>query len=405
MTSREKIKLLKQTLEKNEGILRLAPTWVPRLFLIPGRRLKLDTRDLYPFGVDRGGIDERWLASTTNADNGPGAPGDEGLSYIVINDKKMLTLKEAIELEGELILGKEIMEKYGGWKVLSKFFDNSGPIPHHLHQSDEQAKLVGRKGKPEAYYFPKQLNFVENRFPYTHFGLQPGTTKKDIKACLERWNEGDNGILNYAQAYRLQPETGWFIPPCILHAPGSLLTYEIQGPSDVFAMFQSMVEDRPVSWDLLVHDVPEDKHYDLDFIVELIDWPANLDEHFKNNHFLKPIPVADKKTEGYREMWIVYGTGDIFSAKELTVFSGRSVTIKDKGAYGLIVIQGQGSVGKMAVESPTLIRYNDLTYDELFVSSEAARAGVKVTNKGHQDLVMLKHFGPGENPDAPEIGQ
>jgi len=405
MVSKEKIKLLKQTLEKNEGILRLAPTWVPRLFLIPGRRMKLDPRDLYALGVDRGGIDERWLASTTNADNGPGTPLDEGLSYIVINDKKMLTLKEAIELKGELILGKEIMEKQGGWKVLTKFFDNLGPIPHHLHQSDEQAKLVGRKGKPEAYYFPRQLNFVKNNFPYTYFGLAPGTTKKDIKRCLERWNEGDNGILNYAQAYRLQPGTGWFLPPCILHAPGSLVTYEIQGPSDVFAMFQSMVEDRPVSWDLLVHDVPKDKQYDLDFIVDLIDWPANLDEHFKKNHFLKPIPVADTKAEGYEEMWIVYGTGDIFSAKELTVFPGRSVTIKDEGAYGLIVIQGYGSVGKIPVESPTLIRYNELTYDELFISSEAARAGVRITNKGHQNLVILKHFGPGENPDAPEIKQ
>ncbi len=403
MTNTEKRKLLKESLYKNEGILSLVPAWVPRTFIIPGGRLKLDRRDLYPLGIDRGGIDERWLASTTNADNGPETPEDEGLSYIAMDGKKLLLLSEAIELEGNLILGKETMEKYGGWKVLTKFFDNLGPIPHHLHQNDEQVKPLGRRGKPEAYYFPRQLNFTSNNFPYTSFGLCPGTTKQDIRRCLERWNEGDNGVLNYAQAYKLEPGTGWWVPPCILHAPGSLVAYEIQGPSDVFAMFQSMVEDRPIPWDFLVHDVPEDKRYDLDFIVELIDWSANLDEHFKKNHYLSPIPTADTKEEGYQEMWITYGTGDIFSGKELTVFSDTSVIIKDNGAYGLVVIQGHGSVGKMAVESPTLIRYNDLTHDELFVCSDAARRGIRVTNTGHEDLVILKHFGPGTNPDAPGI--
>ncbi len=324
MRNLERTKLLRQALEKDKGILRLAPTWVPRQLLAPGGRLKLDRRDLYAFGADRGGIEERWLASTINADNGPGTPADEGLSYIVIDGKKAILLKEAIGLEGEAILGKEIMEKYGGWDVLAKFFDISGAIPHHLHQSDEQVKPLGKRGKPEAYYFSQQLNLVENRFPYTFFGLQPGTTKEDIKRCLKRWNEGDNGILTYCQAYKLQPGTGWFVPPCILHAPGSLVTYEIQGPSDVLAMFQSMAEGRPIPRDVLVHDIPEDRHYDLDFIVDLIDWPGNLDEHFKEGHYRRPMPVANTKAEGYQENWIAYDTDDIFSARELTVFSDRS---------------------------------------------------------------------------------
>jgi len=39
-----------------EGILRLAPTWVPRSYMLPGRRLKLDARDLYAYGTHRGGM-------------------------------------------------------------------------------------------------------------------------------------------------------------------------------------------------------------------------------------------------------------------------------------------------------------------------------------------------------------
>lgn len=406
MDDKVKVKLLKKALEEGRGILRLAPTWVPRSFLYPGGRLKLDPRDLYALGANRGGICERWLASTTQADNGPGTPPDEGLSYIAISEgtsTRKILLKEAVELMGDELLGEEVMRKHKGWMVLCKFFDNKGPIPHHMHQSDEDAAKVGRLGKPEAYYFPPQLNFVEGVFPYTFFGLEPGTTKDDVVRCLERWNQGDNGILYHSKAYRLKPGTGWDVPPGILHAPGTLVTYEPQRASDVFAMFQSLVEGRPVPWDLLVKDVPREHHHDLDYIVDMLDWEANLDPHFAINHYVEPKPVQpldEMKKMGYMENWISYRSS-YFSAKELTVFPGKTVTVKDSAAYGLIVVQGKGRVGDIQVESPTLIRFGQLTNDELFVTKEAA-AEVKITNVStSENLVMLKHFGPG-NPDLPK---
>ena len=154
--------------------------------------------------------------------------------------------KSLVDEGGDLLLGASTMQREGGWNLLCKFFDNMGAIPHHLHQSDEFAKLVGQKGKPEAYYFPPQYNQIENNFPYTFMGLEPGTTKDDVRRCLEDWNKGDNGILFLSRAYRLQPGTGWQINPGILHAPGSLVTYEPQVNSDVFAMFQSLVDGRIV---------------------------------------------------------------------------------------------------------------------------------------------------------------
>jgi len=396
--------LIRDALLAGDGVVRLAPCWVPRAFLMPGGRLKLDPRDLYALGAHRGGIDERWFASTTNADNGPGTPWDEGLSYLDIDGKRVL-FKEAIEELGDEFLGKEVMREQGGWNLLCKFFDNLGPIPHHMHQQDEHAARVGRKGKPEAYYFPPQYNIKENHFPYTFMGLNPGTTKEDVKRCLERWNEGDNGILYYSRAYKLEVGTGWQIDAGILHAPGSLVTYEPQVNSDVFAMFQSMVEGRPVPRELLVKDVPPEHHNDLDYIVGMLDWEANVDPEFEKKRKIRPKPVRDPREmaeEGYEERWVVYGTRH-YSAKELRVFPGRSVVIRDAAAYGLIVVQGYGTVGKLEVETPTLIRYGQMTKDELFVTAEAARNGVRVTNRsGTEDLVMLKHFGPG-NPDAEHL--
>ncbi len=391
-------------LEAGEGLLRLAPNWVPRSFLMPGRRLKLHPNDYYALGTHRGGIDERWFASTTPAAN-EGAPPDEGLSYVV-HGAERFPLREAIQAVGERIIGPELMAKYGRWPVYSKFFDNMGPIPHHMHQNNAQAALVGQQGKPESYYFPPQLNNVGNNFPYTFFGLEPGTTKDDVRRCLERWDEGDNGILDLSKAYRLKPGTGWLVPPCVLHAPGSLLTYEPQWGSDVFGMWQSMVEGRRVPWDLLVKDVAAARHRDLDFLIGQLDWDGNVDPSFKANHYLEPILADGGPEAGFADRWIVYGRiggESLFSAKELTIQPGARATIRDQGASGLIAVQGRGRIGSLPLETPVMIRFGEMTSDEVFITQAAARAGVEVVNTGAEPLVTLRYFGPEQAPGVPDV--
>jgi hypothetical protein len=397
-------KQVRSAVDASDGVLRLAPTWVPRSFLMPGRRIKLAPQDIYAYGAHRGGIDERWFASTTPAAN-ENRTEDEGLSWVVVNGKRAFTLLDAVGLEGTHVIGKTMYDKYKRWPVYSKYFDNLGPIPHHMHQNDEQAKLVGQQGKPESYYFPPQLNNLGNNFPYTFMGLEPGTTKEDIVNCLRRWNQGDNGILNYSKAYRLQPGTGWLIPPCVLHAPGSLVTYEPQWGSDVFGMYQSMVEGRAVPWSLLVKDFPGEKHQDHEYIVNALDWAGNVDPNFKDNHYLEPIVAA--QGDGWVDRWIVYGKingRELFSAKELTVNPGAKCTIKDNGAYGLNAVQGCGKIGKQNLQTPAMIRFGELTEDEYFVTDAAAKAGVTFENTGSEPLVTLRYFGPDVNPKGPSVG-
>jgi hypothetical protein len=195
----------------------------------------------------------------------------------------------------------------------------------------------------------------------------------------------------------------------VLHAPGSLCTYEPQWGSDVFGMYQSLVEGREVPWSLLVKDMPADKHHDLDWIVDQLDWDANVDPSFKLNHYLEPIPVAETESEGYQDKWIVYGRIDgvqHFSAKELTVKPGTKCTVVDNGAFGLTVVQGQGKMNRLTLDCPKMIGFYDITQDEVFCTESAARAGVVYENTSPcEDLVMLRYFGPGVNPDAPEIGR
>lgn len=397
-------KIIQLAFEQGKGILRLAPTWVPRSFCVPGRRIKLHPNDYYALGGARGGIDERWFSSTTPADNGPLTGKNEGLSHIVFEDKgkvHQVLLRDAVEvLKGELI-GERIWKQYKCWPMYSKFFDNKGALPHHVHHRDEHAALTGQKGKPEAYYFPPQLNNHGGDFPYTFFGFAPGTTKEQVRQCLLNFTKGDNQITSISQAYRLDPGTGWDVPPGILHAPGSLCTYEPQKASDVFAMYQSLAGDSIVPAELLWKDTPKERMNDVDWLMEVIDWDLNVDPNFRANHFMLPKPVKpleQMQAEGYIENWICYKS-KAFSAKELTVLPGKTVTIKDSGAYGLIMVQGHGKMGVWDIETPTLIRFGQLTYDEFFVSEGAAKRGVKITNPSKSDpIVMLKHFGP-ENPD------
>src|ERR1700741_4743123 len=105
--------LVEGALEETGGLLRLAPAWVPRSFLQPGKRLKLHPDDLYAYGLNRGGIDERWFASTTPAANEGRVP-DEGLSYVVAG-KSRFTLQQAVAECGATLIGEKIWKKYKKW--------------------------------------------------------------------------------------------------------------------------------------------------------------------------------------------------------------------------------------------------------------------------------------------------
>src|SRR3712207_340993 len=125
-------------------------------------------------------------------------------------------------------------------------------------------------------------------------------------------------------------------------------------------MYQSLVEGREVPWSLLVKDMPKEKHRDLDFIVDQLDWEANVDPYFKQNHYLEPVVASGSEKEGFVDRWIVYGKvrgEQLFSAKELTVTPGAKVTIKDNGATSVIAVQGEGRMNKLRLSSPKLIRF------------------------------------------------
>ena len=165
-------------------------------------------------------------------------------------------------------------------------------------------------------------------------------------------------------------------------------------------MYQSVLfGEHVVPGDLLWKNCPPDKIGDFDYLVEVVDWETNVDPDFAANRFMAPLPINAEiaKEQGYLEEWICYKNPSA-SAKRLTVDPGKKVKVTDAACYGIIMLQGHGRFGNWDVETPTLIRYGDLTLDEFFVSEEAAKAGVEIENRSSvEPLVMLKHFS--DNPE------
>ena len=57
------------------------------------------------------------------------------------------------------------------------------------------------------------------------------------------------------------------------------------------------------------------------------------------------------------------------------------------------------------VATPALIRFGEMTADEVFITAEAAAAGFVVENTGTEPLVGLRYFGPDVHDDLPGHGR
>lgn len=260
-----------------EGVPRLEPAWVARDFLPPGRRLGLPD-DAYDVG-ERGAICERWLGSTTRADNRIGPP-DEGLSLVRTDSGERLLLRDAVSAAPAAIMGADYASTHpGGLGRLAKIFDYGARLPYHIHPQQQYASLVGCKSKDEAYYFPPDVDMGAH--PETLFGVHPwialdGRTDVLLPYLVD-WDS--DLILRHARAELQVAEKGFHVPSGVLHAPGTALTIELQEDSDVLAMFQALNAGRIFPKDLLFKDVrPEDRErHGERFPLGFVDWEVNGD--------------------------------------------------------------------------------------------------------------------------------
>lgn len=384
---------IEKLFQDNKGILQLTPTWVPRSFNEPGRRLRLHPDDYYAYGMNRGGICERWLGSVTVAMNGPDTEPEEGMSHVLCDREsgETLLLADVVEILGEKLIGKELYEKYGTWPTFAKLYDYDKPLFHHLHLTEEKANEIGKHGKPEAYYFPRQYNAYMGRFPLTYFGFDPSVTKEEVMACIENYGNLDNRITELSRAYRIQLGTGWYTPAGVIHAPASVVTYEPQWNSDVNIIMENVTMGEINPSNMLTDCIPEKDKDNLEKIFETIDWEESLRTDYKETYFRKPLERAGDQ-DGLSEKWIAYGN-EWIAAKEVTLEPGCKAVLTDSTCYCALLVQGHGSFGGMECEAPQMLRFGQFSADEFFVSEESAIKGIEIVNESnYEPLVILQNF-------------
>lgn len=386
--------IIRKTLSQGEGVLQLTPTWVPRPFNRPGRRIRLHPDDYFAMGMYRGAIVERWFSSITHVAT-EGAGEHEGMSFVNVDDnpEHVVLFKDFVDELGAELIGEELMRRFGTWPMYSKFYDYEWPLFHHIHHGEAACKRYGDvKPKHEHYFFPKQYNQTLGAMPISYFGFDPSVTREEVRRRLENYTVCDGRITELSRAFRIELGTGWYTPAGVLHAPGSLCTYEPQWNSDVMAMWENVVNGEVFTYDDLAGYVPEADKNNLDVIMDVADWDLNTCPDYRERFFRRP--RREQEGEGFKQDWIAYGN-DYVGAKELTVEPGAKVVVRDGAAYGCIVVQGHGRFGVFACESPTLLRYGQLSADEFFVSHARATQGLTVENTSkYEPLVILKHFGP-----------
>jgi len=396
--SKEKLqKILEDQLARANGIFRLKPAWVARNSFPAGQRLGLK-EDQYSVG-ERGWISERWLGSTTKADNQLG-PVDEGLSYLNLPIQEEITLKEAIEVIPELLMGSAYAKSHQGLGRLPKIYDYCERISFHYHQQKKDAALVGRNPKEEAYFFPAGVALGAH--PETFFGVHPyiadPKNREILLPHLVEWK--DDQILKHSRAYHTFHEDGFHIPAGIPHAPGTALTLELQEDSDVFAVLQAMLGGKLVSKELLYKDIRKEdrEEFGEKIILDQIDWTLSGDPYFYENRHTPPQIIPQSVQPGGEEHWIFYNTTK-FSGKKLVVHPGMQYESVDAGVYSLLVWEGQGIFDGVQITT------GEFDQEELIVSYEKATQPIRIQNTGKTPLVIFKFFGPDINLDVPMLNK
>jgi hypothetical protein len=163
-------------------------------------------------------------------------------------------------------------------------------------------------------------------------------------------------------------------------------------------MFQGKLAHMTLDKGVLTRDIPPQELEERGMMaaVDQLDWEANGDPYFYENHHTPPVRIEGSRTAGSEEWWIFYNTSK-YSGTKLIVRPGASRVCVDRGAYNILVWSGEGTFGGLPIKG------RSHTQDEIMVTSARAKGGVEVANTGAEDLMIIKFFGPDINDDAPVL--
>jgi hypothetical protein len=100
----------------------------------------------------------------------------------------------------------------------------------------------------------------------------------------------------------------------------------------------------------------------------------------------------------------VSSCGNSWSSLALACEAPHAYNFFDSRATGWNAVQGRGRIGKLPLQTPAMIHLGEETQDEVFITFDAAKAGVEIENTGSEPLVGLRYFSPDVHGKLPMVG-
>ncbi|MDW5289169.1 type I phosphomannose isomerase catalytic subunit [Formosa sp. PL04] len=301
-----------------------------------------------------GSMPEEWIMSTITA-RGKGRPENEGLSMLN-TPLGVKSLKELVDSNKELFLGKKLSEKFGTTGVLIKMLDSNERLTIQVHPDKAYAKsmLNSNFGKTESWYVLNNRE-IDGEKSVVYMGFKKGVTKELWREYFI--NQNIEGMLNCLHKIEVNPGDAFMIYGGVPHAIGSgCFLMEVQEPTDFTMRVEKVTPKGLTISDELIHQgVGNDKmlecfHYDC----------CSYDEAL-SRWKVKP-KVLDNSD--------IYNLKTIFNETHTNCFGLNELdlngeyTIKGNGGFYVAVIySGEGVILCNGKE------YNFIQGDEIFLSA------------------------------------
>ncbi len=310
-------------------------------------------------------LPEEWIMSTITA-RGIDRPVNEGLSIIQTEDGDF-TLKELIESNLELFLGKTVAQKFGTTGVLIKMLDSVERLTVQVHPDKEYARKVFNSefGKTESWYVLNTRE-VEGEKSVVYMGFKKHVTRELWKTHFK--NQNIQGMLDCLHKIEVKAGDAFMIYGGVPHAIGSgCFLMEVQEPTDYTMRVEKTTPSGLKMGPALIHQgVGEEK------MLECFHYETFTLEEALQNWKITPKVIDNSGQHTLRTLFNKKHT-ECFGLREL-LLKGKYTIKGNSSFYVVVVYSGNG-----------IMICNDKEYsyqqgDKIFISAAISEITFIATN-------------------------
>lgn len=297
---------------------------------------------------------EEWIMSTITA-RGKDRPENEGLTLIETAEG-IIPLRDLIDSNQELYLGKKLAEKFGTTGVLIKMLDSKERLTIQVHPDKAYAKTIFNSefGKTESWYVLNTRE-IDGEKSVVYMGFKKHVTREIWKSHFE--DQNIQGMLDCLHKIEVKPGDAFMIYGGVPHAIGSgCFLMEVQEPTDYTMRVEITTPNGLKIGPEGIHQgVGEEKmlecfHYDTNTEAEVLQkWKIEPEVLDQDGEFTFKTLFNEKHT-------------NCFGLNELLL--NGTYTIKNNGSFYVAVIySGEGTL---------ICNDKEYTYtqgDEIFISA------------------------------------